>query len=297
MKSITIGINNIYFHDFYLIEFLNSGFIGIFSAWRLVFWNSIHLEVASDSFCFLLYSSWLLVFILYVFELFFSFINLYCWKGLHFSQNNFLIFIFIIVGLIFSFHFWFRDLLRELDKKYEVLLIYLFLLFLLFLVSEGLLFVSFFWTSFHSLCSPTLGICFGEGFYLPDPCELTFANTLLLTNAAISLGNAFISLEISLQFNIFFSLFSFIQGFSFISLQIKEFRIMGFSINDSVYSCVFFFITGLHFFHLLFGLLLLSLLFWSCSFPFQSLSFLFSQIIIFKFLESLFEFNNFLLHF
>merc|ERR1712110_342037 len=176
-------------------------------------------------------------------------------------------FIFIILGLIFSFHFWFRDLLRELDKKYEVLLIFIFLLFLLFLVSEGLLFVSFFWTSFHSLSSLTLGICFGEGFYLPDPCELTFANTLLLTNAAISLGNAFISLEISLQFYIFFSLFSFIQAFSFISLQIKEFRIMGLSINDSVYSSVFFFLTGLHFFHLLFGLLLLSLFFWSCSFP------------------------------
>ena len=114
------------------------------------------------------------VFILYVFELFFSFINLYCLKGLHFSQNNFLIFIFFIPYLIFSFHFWFRDLLRELDKKYEVLLIYLFLLFLIFLVSEGLLFVSFFWTSFHSLSSPTLGISQREGFYLPDPCELNF---------------------------------------------------------------------------------------------------------------------------
>ena len=34
-------------------------------------------------------------------------------------------------------------------------------------VSEGLLFVSFFWTSFHSLSSPTLGIWPGEGFYLP----------------------------------------------------------------------------------------------------------------------------------
>ena len=38
------------------------------------------------------------------------------------------------------------------------------------------------------------------------------------------------------------------------------------SINDSVYSCLFFFLTGLHFFHLLLGLFLLSLLFWSCSF-------------------------------
>merc|ERR1712141_732990 len=84
---------------------------------------------------------------------------------------------------------------REFDKKYEVLLMVFFLLFLLFLVSEGLLFVSFFWTSFHSLSSSTLGIWPGEGFYLPDPCELTFANTLLLSNAAISLGNAFISLE------------------------------------------------------------------------------------------------------
>jgi len=92
---------------------------------------------------------------------------------------------------------WFRDLLTELAKKYEILLIVLTLVFVLFIVSEALLFVSFFWASFHSLSSPTLGIWPGEGFYLPDPCELTFVNTLLLSNAAISLGNAFISLEIS----------------------------------------------------------------------------------------------------
>ncbi len=153
--------------------------------------------------------------------------------------------------MVLSFHYWFRDLLRELYKKYEILLIIFFLVFLLFLVSEGLLFVSFFWTSFHSLSSPTLGTWPGEGFYLPDPCELTFANTLLLSNAAISLGNAFISLEISSESYVFFSLFSFILAWTFISLQIKEFRIMGLSINDSVYSCLFFFLTGLHFFHLL----------------------------------------------
>ena len=182
-----------------------------FSLLRLVFWKSIHLEVASDSFCFLINSSWLLVFILYVFSLFFSGFNLYCWKGIHFSQNLDLIFLHLFFGLIIGFHFWLRDLLREFYKKYEVLLIILFLVFLLFLVSEGLLFVSFFWTSFHSLSSPSLGIWPGEGFYVPDPCELTFANTLLLSNAAISLGNAFISREIYCSTNIF-SLLSFIQG-------------------------------------------------------------------------------------
>ena len=95
-----------------------------------------------------------------------------------------------------------RDLLRELDKKYEVLLIIFFLLFGGVLVSEALLFVSFFWTSFHSLSSTTLGIISHEAFYLPDPCELTFANTLLLSNAAISLGITFTSLEISSLFYI-----------------------------------------------------------------------------------------------
>ena len=146
-----------------------------------------------------------------------------------------------------------------------------------------------FWNLIHLEVACCLAIWPGEGFYLPDPCELTFANTLLLTNAAISLGNAFISLEISLQFYIFFSLISFIQAFSFISLQIKEFRIMGLSINDSVYSCVFFFLTGLHFFHLLLGLLLLSLLFWSCSFSFlvfiSSIIHIFCSIMLYPELE------------
>merc|ERR1712093_917983 len=105
-----------------------------------------------------------------------------------------------------------------------------------------------------------------EGFYVPDPCELTFANTLLLSNAAVSLGGAFVSLEISCSLLIFFSLFSFILAGTFISLQIKEFRIMGLLINDSVYSSVFFFLTGLHFFHLVVGLFLLSLFFWGSSF-------------------------------
>merc|ERR1711929_43221 len=239
---------------------------------RLVFWNSIDQEVASGPFCLLVNSPWPLVFVLCVFFLFLSAFNLYCWKGIHFSWSLGLNFSLFFFGLVISFHFWFRDLLREFYKKYEILLMVLCLVFFLFLASEALLFISFFWASFHSLSSPTLGVWPGEGFYVPDPCELTFANTLLLSNAAVSLGGAFISLEISSQFLIFFSLFSFILAWTFISLQIKEFRIMGLSINDSVYSSVFFFLTALHFFHLVVGLFLLCLFFWGCSFQFKVFS-------------------------
>merc|ERR1739838_561726 len=76
-----------------------------------------------------------LVFVLYVFSLFFSGFNLYCWRGIHFSWSNSLIFLVVFSNLLFSFHFWFRDLLRELAKKYEILLMILFLLFFLFLAS------------------------------------------------------------------------------------------------------------------------------------------------------------------
>merc|ERR1712039_754703 len=214
----------------------------------------------------------------------FSGFNLYCWKGIHFSWSNSCILLLNFIGLIFAFHFWFRDLLRELAKKYEILLMVLFLVFFIFLASEALLFVSFFWASFHSLSSPTLNSWPGEGFYLPDPCELTFANTLLLSNAAVSL-------EISSQFLILFSLFSFILAWTFISLQIKEFRIMGLSINDSVGSSLFFFLTGLHFFHLCVGLFLCCIFFCCCSFPYKRLYFLIfrsSQVHLFYNLQLLY---------
>ena len=191
----------------------------------------------------------------------------YTWSNFTFTM---VLFIFL---LIYSAS-WFRDVIREFMKKYEILLMVLFIAFGLFIASEALLFISFFWASFHSSSSPTLGILPGEGFYVPDPCELTFANTLLLSNAAVALGGAFVSIEISSSMLVFFSTISGILAWSFISLQIKEFRVMGFSLTDSVYCSVFYFLTGLHFFHLLVGLLLLGLFFWGSSFNYDMKDFM-----------------------
>merc|ERR1712124_183648 len=118
--------------------------------------SAVHQEVASGPFCLLVNSPWLLVFALLIFFLSLSGFNLYCWKGIHFSWSLDLIFLSLFFGLIISFSFWFRDLLRELNKKYEILLIFI------FLASEALLFISFFWASFHSLSSPSLGVWPGE---------------------------------------------------------------------------------------------------------------------------------------
>merc|ERR1712039_439167 len=94
-----------------------------------IFCNSIHLEVASSPFCLLINSPWLLVFALCLFFLILSGFNLYCWKGIHFSWSYSFVLLLLHIGLIFAFHFW----LRELAKKYEILLMVLFLVFFYFL--------------------------------------------------------------------------------------------------------------------------------------------------------------------
>merc|ERR1712124_15618 len=237
---------------------------------KIIFWKSIHQEVASGPFCLLVNSPWPVVFSCSLFLVMLSTISLYCWRGTTFSWSNIFLLCFLFGALVMSLHFWFRDLVREFFKKYEILLMVLFIVFFLFIISEALLFISFFWACFHSLSSPSGGSFPGEGFYVADPTELTFANTLLLSNAAVSLGGAFVSLEICASSLIFFSLVSFILALTFISLQIREFRIMGLNINDTVYSSRFFFLTGLHFFHLLLGLFLLSLFFWGQSFTYAN---------------------------
>ena len=143
--------------------------------------------------------------------------------------------------------FWLRDLVRETAKKCSLVPLGVFIFgFALFVLSEAILFTSFFWASFHSTASPFFS--FQEALFLPDPCELTYGNTLLLSNAAVSLGSAYTSRENLVLFGSPHSL-SFLLAWLFLSLQIKEFRNLGFYISDSLYGSVFFFLSGLHFFH------------------------------------------------
>merc|ERR1711973_531961 len=172
---------------------------------------------------------------------------------------------FLFIYMVIAINYWIRDVIREYTKKYEVLIIMLFIVFLVFVFSEGLLFLSFFWVFFHSSCSPasTENIAIMN---VPDPCELTYTNTLLLSNAALSLGCTFICREAVIgNYGGNISIISFILAWTFISLQIKEFHTLAFYINDSIFGSLFFFLTGLHFFHVIVGIILIGIIL--CNFP------------------------------
>ena len=161
---------------------------------------------------------------------------------------------------LYYIYYWIRDVIREVIKKYEVLPAGLFIVFLIFVFSEGMLFLSFFWASFHSSLTDIVE----EGLYVPDLCELTYTNTLLLSNAALSLGCAFICRENNIYY---LGNYSFILAWTFITLQIKEFRNMAFYINDSIFGSIFFFLTGLHFFHVIVGIILIGIILCIVSLP------------------------------
>jgi heme/copper-type cytochrome/quinol oxidase subunit 3 len=163
------------------------------------------------------------------------------------------------LNFILIFNLWIRDLVRETAaKKCSLVPLGVFLFgFALFVLSEAIFFVSIFWASFHLTSSPFFS--FQEALFIPDPCELTYGNTLLLSNAAVSLGSAYITRESLLFFGSPHSA-SFVFAWTFLSLQIKEFRNLGFYVSDSVYGCVFFFLSGFHFFHVVVGLVLLGIL-------------------------------------
>merc|ERR1711881_790703 len=173
--------------------------------------------------------------------------------------RNFLVF-FMVLQFVFSNYFLLvRDLVRETAKKCCLVPLGVFTFgFLLFVLSESILFVSIFWALFHFNSSPF--VSFQEVLFIPDPCELTYGNTLLLSNAAVSLGCTIRSL---FGFTHFASL-SGALAWTFLSLQIKEFRNLGFYVSDSVYGCVFFSLSGLHFFHVVVGLVIIGM---QTSFP------------------------------
>jgi heme/copper-type cytochrome/quinol oxidase subunit 3 len=159
---------------------------------------------------------------------------------------------------------------------------------ILFILSEAMLFVSFFWAFFSAALSPSI---FGGNVWPPvgiktvNPWVLPLLNTLLLLSSGISV-NAFYytfkgvnlvpnlvnlckyttNLKFSFLFkeqqnhwiriftNLYLTIF---YGFFFLIIQAYEYIHAPFNISDGIYGSVFYMLTGLHGFHVILGLSLL----------------------------------------
>lgn len=129
--------------------------------------------------------------------------------------------------------------------------------FLLFIVSEFMLFFGFFWAFFHAALCPAgeIGSVFPPvGVYTISALEFPLFNTFVLiisgfsvtwAHRAVCLGWFKDAID-SLLLTIFL-------GFFFVFLQMFEYYEAPFNFSDSVYSCSFFMLTGLHGCHVIAG--------------------------------------------
>jgi len=133
--------------------------------------------------------------------------------------------------------------------------------FKLFILTEIMFFVSFFWAFFHFSLSPSIFIGMQwppQGLIPIYPWRLPFFNTILLLYSSFLVNYAhkaivshiFKDIQIGL-------LLAIICGIFFLGVQYYEYSVASFSINDSVYGSIFYMLTGCHGFHVFVGTIFL----------------------------------------
>nr|AMH85622.1 cytochrome c oxidase subunit III [Drosophila mediopunctata]AMH85648.1 cytochrome c oxidase subunit III [Drosophila roehrae] len=161
---------------------------------------------------------------------------------------------------ILTVYQWWRDVSRE--GTYQGLHTYAVTIglrwgMILFILSEILFFVSFFWAFFHSSLSPAieLGAAWPPmGIISFNPFQIPLLNTAILLASGVTVTWAHHSLmennhSQSTQ-GLFFTV---LLGIYFTILQAYEYIEAPFTIADSVYGSTFFMATGFHGVHVLIG--------------------------------------------
>jgi len=169
----------------------------------------------------------------------------------------------LIVGLsiiMYAMFVWFRDIIREgtfeghhthtvqEGLRYGMIL---------FVVSELMFFVAFFWAFFHSSLAPTIDVGAvwpPEGIQTLDAWSVPLLNTFILLSSGVTvtwthhalLGGLQKQAVVSLALTVFL-------GAIFTGFQVLEYLEAPFSINDGIYGSTFFVATGFHGFHVLVG--------------------------------------------
>jgi len=168
----------------------------------------------------------------------------------------------ILLILLITFQ-WFRDILREGKKGDHTLYVQkgLVLGFILFIVSEIMLFISFFWAYFHSSLSPSIELALiwpplGINYVNPWGIPLLGSIVLLSSGFVVTLSHHYLILG-NKSLSLFHLFFTVLLGVLFLILQFIEYSFGEFTVADSVYGSVFYLTTGLHAIHVIIGTLFL----------------------------------------
>lgn len=166
------------------------------------------------------------------------------------------------ISFLFFFTMWNRDIVRESTfmgvhtKQVDSNTI---MGFKLFLFTETMLFVSFFWAHLYSALYPSvfIGLSWppvGLADLLLDPFDIPLTNTVILVYSGFTVtlshlylrrGSIFMS-AVAMAVTILF-------GLAFLYIQYSEYTHAEFDISDGIYGSTFYMLTGFHGGHVIIG--------------------------------------------
>jgi len=172
-------------------------------------------------------------------------------------------------GVLACMFGWWRDVLKEsrtAGLHTPVVLLGLRYGMILFIASEVMFFVAFFWAYFHFALFPehvsgaATAIWPPAGVKTFDPWDLPFLNTMILLLSGCTVTWAHHALMVNDRKNLIRGLaLTVLLGFLFSALQVWEYTLAPFAFNGGgIYSSTFFLATGFHGFHVLVGTIFLA---------------------------------------
>jgi cytochrome c oxidase subunit III len=176
-----------------------------------------------------------------------------------------------VAGVLFTMFGWWRDVVDEAEGGYHNVLVRygLTLGMILFIASEVMFFVAWFWAFFWAALYPgdpqVIGrLDFTGGFWPPkgteviDPLKLPLMNTFALVTSSVAVNIAHEALREGYRpaFKRFLAL-AIALGVLFVGTQAYEYIHAPFSFKNSVYGATFFMATGFHGAHVIIGVIFL----------------------------------------
>jgi cytochrome c oxidase subunit 3 len=170
-----------------------------------------------------------------------------------------------ILMILTTMILWWRDIIRESTfQGHHTSIVQRGLRYgmVLFIVSEVLFFVAFFWAFFHSSLAPSIelgAIWPPKGIQVLNQWEVPLLNTVILLSSGATVTwahHAIVSGDRSGA--ILGLLFTVLLALVFTALQGYEYYEAPFTIADGVYGSTFFMATGFHGFHVIIGTIFLT---------------------------------------
>ena len=168
--------------------------------------------------------------------------------------------------LLATMFYWWRDIIREAEYQgHHTPIVQIGMRYgmMLFISSEVMFFVAFFWAFFDRALFPAGGIWPPEGIITFDPFDLPLINTLvlLLSGCTVTWAHHAIVEDNRRDFMIGLGL-TIVLGAFFTFLQALEYDHAPFALSDGIYPSVFYLATGFHGFHVIIGTLFLAVCMW-----------------------------------